>query len=205
LRCAQKLTARAAATSKPGRYGDGSGLYLVVSSTGARKWVFRFPFDGRVTEMGLRSAEIVSLAEARDKAHAGRKIRRAGQNPIEAEREAAASETGKPDGELIVRNKPRRCGLFPTPRLAGSRALYLFCADKIRFPPKPSRTTRLACEAKIVMCPRLRSRAESMFLANPKLFGHVQPTVAIRELLRAGYLPNRGASVTRRELRCPVK
>jgi hypothetical protein len=29
--------------------------------------------------------------------------------------------------------------------------------------------------------------------------------VAIRELLRAGYLPNRGASVTRRELRCPVK
>jgi hypothetical protein len=24
-------------------------------------------------------------------------------------------------------------------------------------------------------------------------------------LLRAGYLPNRGASVTRRELRCPVK
>ena len=29
--------------------------------------------------------------------------------------------------------------------------------------------------------------------------------VAIRKLLRAGYLPNRGASVTRRELRCPVK
>jgi hypothetical protein len=141
----------------------------------------------------------------RRKAHAGRKIRRAGQNPIEAEREAAASETGKPDGELIVRNKPRRCGLFPTPRLAESRALYLFRADKIRFPPKPSRTTRLACEAKIVMCPRLRSRAESMFLANPKLFGHVQPMVAIRELLRAGYLPNRGASITRRELRCPVK
>jgi hypothetical protein len=79
LRCAQKLTARAAATSKPGRYGDGSGLYLVVSSTGDRKWVFRFTFDGRVTEMGLRSAEIVSLAEARDKAHAGRKIRGAGK------------------------------------------------------------------------------------------------------------------------------
>ena len=33
----------------------------------------------------------------------------------------------------------------------------------------------------------------------------VQSVVAIRELLRAGYLPNRGASVTRRELRCPVK
>ena len=100
MRCAQKLTARAAATSKPGRYGNGSGLYLTVSSSGARKWVFRFTFDGRVTEMGLRSAEIVSLAEARDKAHAGQKIRRAGQNPIEAEREAAASETGSPMGNL---------------------------------------------------------------------------------------------------------
>jgi hypothetical protein len=33
----------------------------------------------------------------------------------------------------------------------------------------------------------------------------VQSMVAIRELLRAGYLPNRGGSVTRRELRCPVK
>jgi hypothetical protein len=33
----------------------------------------------------------------------------------------------------------------------------------------------------------------------------VRSVVAIRELLRAGYLPNRGASVTRRELRCPVK
>jgi hypothetical protein len=33
----------------------------------------------------------------------------------------------------------------------------------------------------------------------------VQSAVAIRELLRGGYLPNRGASVTRRELRCPVK
>ncbi|PZR85044.1 MAG: integrase, partial [Hyphomicrobiales bacterium] len=37
----QKLTARAAATAKPGRYGDGGGLYLVVSGSRARKWVFR--------------------------------------------------------------------------------------------------------------------------------------------------------------------
>jgi hypothetical protein len=29
-----KLTARGAATSKPGRYGDGGGLYLVVSARG---------------------------------------------------------------------------------------------------------------------------------------------------------------------------
>ena len=73
MRGKQKLTARGAATSKPGRYGDGNGLYLVVSPRGARKWVFRFTFGGKVTEMGLGSANLISLAEARDKAHAARK------------------------------------------------------------------------------------------------------------------------------------
>jgi hypothetical protein len=68
-----KLTARAAATRKPGRHGDGDGLYLSVSPTGGRKWVFRFSFDGRVTEMGLGSANIVTLAEARAAAHEARK------------------------------------------------------------------------------------------------------------------------------------
>ena len=96
MRGKQKLTARGAATSKPGRYGDGNGLYLIVSPSGARKWVFRFTFGGRVTEMGLGSANLISLAEARDKAHAARKIRHAGQNPIQVRRRAAASETGKP-------------------------------------------------------------------------------------------------------------
>jgi integrase len=46
--------------------------------------------------MGLGSANLISLAEARDKAHAARKIRHAGQNPIQIRRRAAASETGKP-------------------------------------------------------------------------------------------------------------
>ena len=52
----QKLTARAAATTKPGRHGDGRGLWLVVAPSGARKWVFRFTYRGRVTEMGLGNA-----------------------------------------------------------------------------------------------------------------------------------------------------
>ncbi len=76
-----KLTARAAATTKPGRYGDGRGLYLVVSDTGARKWVFRYTFAGRVTEMGLGSADSITLAQARDKAHEARKLVSEGVNP----------------------------------------------------------------------------------------------------------------------------
>ncbi len=92
----QKLTARAAATTKPGRHGDGAGLYLVVSPSGARKWVYRFSYAGRVTEAGLGSADVVSLAEARDKAHEAPKLLEAGKNPIEAKRQAALVETGKP-------------------------------------------------------------------------------------------------------------
>ena len=37
-----KLTARFVASKglKPGRYGDGAGLYLSVGATGAKRWVF---------------------------------------------------------------------------------------------------------------------------------------------------------------------
>jgi integrase len=91
----QKLTARGVATARPGRYGDGRGLYLVVSGTGARKWVFRFTYCGRVTEMGLGNAA-VSLAQAREKAAEARKVIAAGRNPIEAKREAERVIAAKP-------------------------------------------------------------------------------------------------------------
>jgi integrase len=91
-----KLTARKVETAGPGRYGDGGGLYLVVSIAEARKWVFRFTFGGRVTEMGVGSASVVSLAEARDRAHEARKLLQAGENPIAAKRRAALASAGVP-------------------------------------------------------------------------------------------------------------
>ena len=93
----QKLTARAAATTKPGRYGDGGGLYLVVSPSGARKWVYRFTYAGRVTETGLGSADVVSLSEARGKAHQARRLLDAGENPIAVRRQAALKSSGGSD------------------------------------------------------------------------------------------------------------
>jgi hypothetical protein len=42
-RKAAGLTAAKVRTAKPGRYGDGNGLYLFVRSVDARFWVFR-PF-----------------------------------------------------------------------------------------------------------------------------------------------------------------
>jgi integrase len=86
------LTARAAATAKPGRYGDGRGLYLVVSASGAKKWVFRFTRGGHVTEMGLGAAALVGLADARERANEARKLVASGINPIEARRRAESQK-----------------------------------------------------------------------------------------------------------------
>lgn len=40
------LTAQTVATAKPGQHGDGRGLWLIVSETGARLWAYRFTIAG---------------------------------------------------------------------------------------------------------------------------------------------------------------
>ena len=77
------LTARKVKTAKPGKYSDGGNLYLIVSETGARKWVLRFTWRGRAKEMGLGSAASVPLADAREKAARARRKIAQGLNPID--------------------------------------------------------------------------------------------------------------------------
>ena len=67
---AGQLTALKVKTAKTGKYSDGNNLYLLVATSGARKWVFRFNWRGRAKEMGLGGASTVTLAEAREKAAA---------------------------------------------------------------------------------------------------------------------------------------
>lgn len=56
----------AAAKATAGRYGEGDGLARIVTASGSRKWVCRFTWRGKVTEMGLGSDDVAGLAEARD-------------------------------------------------------------------------------------------------------------------------------------------
>jgi integrase len=74
----------------PGRYADGHGLYLVVDPTGAKRWMQRLTIRGKRCDMGLGSAALVPLAEARETALANRKQARAGGDPLRAKREAEA-------------------------------------------------------------------------------------------------------------------
>lgn len=85
-----KLTALAVKkTSTPGYYGDGGGLWLQISKTGTKSWIFRFtsPITKKAREMGLGSVDTYSLAEARIRAKKARQTVDEGLDPI-AEREA---------------------------------------------------------------------------------------------------------------------
>lgn len=77
-----KLSARRVETLKePGFYGDGDGLYLSVKPSGAKSWILRTVVHGRRRDLGVGSADLVSLADARNKAREWRKIARQGGDP----------------------------------------------------------------------------------------------------------------------------
>src|SRR5580704_13662016 len=93
----KKLSARAVATiAQPGRHSDGDGLYLNVTRSGARSWLFMWKKDGKRREMGLGSAGSVSLARARELASECRAQVAAGLDPIEARDAAAETKPEKP-------------------------------------------------------------------------------------------------------------
>lgn len=76
----------------PGMYPDGGGLYLQVSKSGAQSWIYRYGLNGRNREMGLGSATVISLAEARAMAVECRKLRQARVDPIDARKNARRAQ-----------------------------------------------------------------------------------------------------------------
>ncbi len=84
-RTVEKLSAlRVAKETKPGLYGDGGGLYLRVSESGAKSWTLRFMINRRPREMGLGATHAVSLADARQKAADARSLCARGIDPLTA-------------------------------------------------------------------------------------------------------------------------
>jgi integrase len=87
--------------TKPGRYGDGAGLYLLVRSRQAKFWLFRYTRSGKMHEMGLGPAKgrtAVSLSAARARASQLHAVVREGRDPLaerEAEKAKAQADTAK--------------------------------------------------------------------------------------------------------------
>lgn len=94
MAAAKRLTARQVETIKtPGRHADGGNLYLNVTATGARSWIFLWSRAGRQREMGLGPARDVTLAEARDLASQHRRAILAGHDPLELRKASAPKPT----------------------------------------------------------------------------------------------------------------
>ena len=79
--------------AEAGRYADGNGLYLHVAPSGARRWVQRLVIHGRSRGLGLGSYALVSLAQARRKALANRKLARRGGDPLGAKPDSVGVPT----------------------------------------------------------------------------------------------------------------
>lgn len=78
-----KLSAKSVAAIKDkGQFLDGDGLYLQVTDTGTKSWIYRFRLEGKHKEMGLGSVRDVPLKEARELRDKYKKLVKAGRNPI---------------------------------------------------------------------------------------------------------------------------
>lgn len=111
---AGKLTALGVkGLTKPGRYSDGDGLHLYVGTAGRRSWVLRYRFGAKRRDMGLGDYPGVSLKEARERAAAARAHLKAGRDPLDARREAAAegeqarTRTFRAAAEALLADKER--------------------------------------------------------------------------------------------------
>ena len=78
------LSAQQVRHAGPGSHVDGNGLMLRVRDSGSRSWVQRLMVHGRRIDIGLGSAELVSLADARRIAADNRAVARTGGDPRRA-------------------------------------------------------------------------------------------------------------------------
>jgi hypothetical protein len=94
-----RLTDRGVKAAKaPGYLPDGGNLYLQVSPSGSKSWLFRYQRDGKERQMGLGSINDLTLAEARERARLCRQQLLDGIDPLEAKhakKRSAAAATAR--------------------------------------------------------------------------------------------------------------
>ncbi|WP_395443532.1 tyrosine-type recombinase/integrase [Caulobacter sp. UC70_42] len=103
-RATNRLTVKAiAALREPGMHADGAGLYLKVDQTLNRRWVLIYFWHGKRREMGLGSAETVTLAAARQAAASARQMVAGGIDPIGARKlQTGSAVTFRDFAELVI-------------------------------------------------------------------------------------------------------
>jgi integrase len=78
--------------NSPSLISDGGGLWLQVSPSGSKSWLFRYTKDGSAHALGLGPFPDVSLVEARAKATEHRKMLIAGLDPLQVKRDRRVAQ-----------------------------------------------------------------------------------------------------------------
>ena len=81
-----KLKYKQLLTLPNGKYHDGKGLYISISSQGRGKWSYRYRLDNNSREMGLGTFPEISIVDARQKAEDNRRLVLQKIDPIEDKR-----------------------------------------------------------------------------------------------------------------------
>lgn len=84
-----------------GLHADGGGLYLRISNSGTKGWIFRYGKRGKYHDLGLGAIHTISLPKARELARECRELLWAGSDPI-ARRRASLAEQKASDAKAIT-------------------------------------------------------------------------------------------------------
>lgn len=121
--------AKVRSVTKPGRYADGNGLYLVVDPSGAKRWLLRIIVRGKRRDIGLGGVQVTSLVSARDQAADMRRIARDGGDPLEERRRARATAPNFAEAARLVHAERK-----DTWRNAKHAAQWIDTLDAYAFP-----------------------------------------------------------------------
>ncbi|VEI61617.1 tyrosine-type recombinase/integrase [Serratia rubidaea] len=112
-----KLNARQVETAKPKekdyKLPDGNGLFLLVKTSGAKYWRYRYTFAGREKMLAIGVFPAVSLAAAREKRDEARRNVAAGVDPVKAKNYSNEANAAK---AITFREMAMEWHEFKTPR-----------------------------------------------------------------------------------------
>jgi hypothetical protein len=109
-RVVNRLTAvTVSGTKKKGFYPDGGGLYLRVTTTGTKSWIWRYRAGGVLRDMGLGPVASVSLGKARELAAEASRHRLEGKDPIKARDAQRAAAKRLETGAATIRHCAEHC------------------------------------------------------------------------------------------------
>ena len=189
---------------RPGRHSDGGGLYLNVTPSGSKSWLFMWVKEGKRREMGLGAYPSITLASARTKASECRAAIAEGGDPI-ADRAKATEPTF---GECADRFLASMEGSWRNEkhRAQWRMTLQVYCS-----PIRSKKVSKIGTDdvlqvlnpiwqSKPETASRLRGRIERVldfakakgwrFGENPALWrGHLRNVLPVRSKLSKGHQP----------------